>query len=366
MSERVTIPRYPGLYRKGQSFQFRVSVDGKRRWITVPGGDVGVQEAVRYRNRYLGRGKAVVQSRERFKEYADRWLETRRLKPRTKELYRHMIDKHLERLHHRRVSEITTEDIRHLIVELEGKGLSAASIRNALVPLTSMMSTLVSDGALESNPVSRLQRGERPTPRKATKRILTNEEAWKLIDSTSARWKAYVALGLLAGLRQSEALGLRWDDIDGTHLHVQRQMGRDGIEASLKGQEGDDKARRVEVSQALRKILVEHQLLTGKREGYVLQTAEGRPQAHRNARRAFDRACEKAGIEGLTYHQLRHNFASALIASGADVTFVSHQMGHSRPTITLDVYSHLFAAARSSGSAAKAIDDIFGRKVNEA
>lgn len=359
--DRVAVPRQPGLYRKGSSFQFRVQSDGVRRWITVPGGDVGVQEAVRYRNRYLGKGKQVSTSREPFKAYADRWLEGRRLKPRTKELYRLMLDKHLVTLHHRKLSDITPDDIRFLIAELERKGLSGATIRNALVPVASMFSTLVAEGSLETSPIAKLQRGERPTPRRATKMILSNEEAWKLIDGTSKRWKVYVALGLLAGLRQSEALGLKWEDIDGTHLHVQRQMGRDGVEASLKGTEGADRARRVEISQALRRILVEHQLLTGKREGYVLQTADGKPQAHRNARRAFDKGCERAKLEGLTYHQLRHNFASALIASGADVTFVSHQMGHSRPSITLDVYSHLFSAARSSGSAAAAIDAAFGK-----
>lgn len=55
MTTRTPVPRHPGLYRKGSSFQFRVTVNGKRHWITVP-GNPGVQEAVRYRNRYQGRG----------------------------------------------------------------------------------------------------------------------------------------------------------------------------------------------------------------------------------------------------------------------------------------------------------------------
>lgn len=359
MSERTTVARHPGLYRKGSSFQFRVTVDGKRRWVTVPGGDVGVNEAVRYRNRYLGKGKAAVQSREKLKDYADRWIEGRPLKPRTRDLYRLQIDKHLTVLHHRKLSEITPDDVRFLISELKDKGLSAASVRNALVPLQSMFTTLVSDGMLDTNPVAKLQRGERPTSRPATKTILSHEEAWRLIDATAPRWRLYTALGLLAGLRQSEALGLKWEDIDGTHLHIQRQLGRDRQEASLKGREDDNKTRKVEVSQALRKLLLEHQMLTGVREGWVFQTRDGSPQEHRNARRAFDKACEKTGL-ALTYHQLRHNFASALIFAGMDVVYVSSQLGHSRPSITLDVYGSLFRQAQHGGSAAKAIDAAFG------
>lgn len=300
-----------------------------------------------------------MQSRETFKSYADRWLETRPLKPRTKQLYEMHLAKNLKALHHRKLGEISTDDLRFVVSTMSARGLSASTIRGALVPVSAMFSTLVSDGLVEHNPVRRLERGELPAPRRTQKRILTADEAKKLIDSTPKRWKAYVALGLLAGLRQSEALGLRWEDVSDTHLRVERQLGRDRQVASLKGKEGDDKAREVELSQALRKLLLEHRLLTGNRDGFVFQTADGRPQEHRNARRAFDVACERAGLD-ITYHQLRHNFASALIASGADVTFVSHQLGHSRPSITLDVYSHLFSATRSSGSAARAIDMAFG------
>ena len=48
----------------------------------------------------------------------------------------------------------------------------------------------------------------------------------------------------------------------------------------------------------------------------------------------------------LTLHDLRHTFGSHLVPQGADVVTVSRQMGHARPSITLDVYSHEFAAVQ--------------------
>ena len=44
----------------------------------------------------------------------------------------------------------------------------------------------------------------------------------------------------------------------------------------------------------------------------------------------------------LSLHSLRHGFASLLIANGLNVVYVSRQLGHANPTITLKVYAHLF------------------------
>jgi len=53
---------------------------------------------------------------------------------------------------------------------------------------------------------------------------------------------------------------------------------------------------------------------------------------------------------------LRHTFASLLIASGLDFVFVSRQLGHAHPGITLQVYSHLFGARDHAASAREALD----------
>jgi len=55
------------------------------------------------------------------------------------------------------------------------------------------------------------------------------------------------------------------------------------------------------------------------------------------------RLCEQADVPRLTVHQLRHQCASLLFATGADVKQVQHHLGHSRASVTLDIYGHLLA-----------------------
>jgi len=56
--------------------------------------------------------------------------------------------------------------------------------------------------------------------------------------------------------------------------------------------------------------------------------------------RSFKRALRKAGIRGIRYHDLRHTYASQLLAQGEAVTYVSQQLGHANPQITFTRYAH--------------------------
>jgi integrase len=61
------------------------------------------------------------------------------------------------------------------------------------------------------------------------------------------------------------------------------------------------------------------------------------------------------------FHCLRHTHASALIAAGLDVVKVSKRLGHASPTITLNVYAHLFN--KNDDGAAQAIEAAIGGKL---
>lgn len=74
----------------------------------------------------------------------------------------------------------------------------------------------------------------------------------------------------------------------------------------------------------------------------MFTTRVGRPQhfAHLGPR-VLNPALKRAGIQPLRWHDLRHTFASLLIAGGSNITFVSRQLGHSSSQITLSVYANL-------------------------
>ena len=68
----------------------------------------------------------------------------------------------------------------------------------------------------------------------------------------------------------------------------------------------------------------------------------------------------RAGLDGVTFHVLRHTFASILIAQGHGPVFVSRQLGHANAAITLKVYAHLFDAERHADKARAKLEADYG------
>jgi integrase len=80
----------------------------------------------------------------------------------------------------------------------------------------------------------------------------------------------------------------------------------------------------------------------------VFFSRNGKPLKHRNAtRRGCELAAEKAGIEGVTFHSMRHAFASRMIDRGIRSTVLASLMGHESSTITERRYIHMFDRQRT-------------------
>lgn len=91
-------------------------------------------------------------------------------------------------------------------------------------------------------------------------------------------------------------------------------------------------------------------------EQLVFCTPQGRGLDYRDAGEAFRTAVKQSGITAtgrLSLHSLRHAFASLLIAKGLNVVFVSRQLGHANPTVTLGTYAHLFERADHAHTASQ-------------
>jgi len=76
--------------------------------------------------------------------------------------------------------------------------------------------------------------------------------------------------------------------------------------------------------------------------GWLFFTAAGDPLPPSTVHSWWKRTTAAAGVSGLHLHALRHFYASGLIAAGCDVVTVQRALGHSKPSTTLDTYSHLW------------------------
>jgi integrase len=271
----------------------------------------------------------------------------------------------LPSLGRRRLAEIDVDEIARLVRELEAKGLSAWTIRGALSPLSRVFAWAVRRGMVSTNPVAKLDRSERPRIERRELRILSGDEIAKLLTAaTSDRYRLMLAVSIFAGLRQGELLGLKWGDLDlevGV-LRVRRQLDRSGGFAPPKTKAA---VRDVDLAPSLAAVLAAYRLsldpALSTDAALAFSTAAGKPMAWRNVtRRALGLAVERAGIERLRWHDMRHAFASILISQGLDVVYVARQLGHGSPAITLSVYAGLFDRARHAERAKAAVEARLG------
>ena len=165
------------------------------------------------------------------------------------------------------------------------------------------------------------------------------------------------------GLRIGEALGLRWCDVnlDAGLLHVRQQLSRRRVPKQLKTPAAQ---REVVLAPALVNVLREHWLASPHKtpEEFVFTDSLGRGRDYRDVGEGFRHAVKAAALTGpgrLTLHSLRHTFTSLLIAKGLDVVFVSRQLGHASPAITLGVYAHLFEQVQHAATAREALEESY-------
>ena len=102
-------------------------------------------------------------------------------------------------------------------------------------------------------------------------------------------------------------------------------------------------------------MLAEHIRNVGVRpDGWLFVGSGGNPPHQDVVRGWWLRTLRAAGVSGIKLHDLRHFFASALIAAGCDVVTVQRALGHSSASTTLNTYSHLWPTAEDSTRSAAA------------
>lgn len=318
--------------------------------------------------------EAAVRPAVTVQEYATQWLDTHAgqvCKFSTGHIYATNLRRHVfPVLGSRPLPALSRTDCRTLIAACREKGLSPKSVENICRTLSSILTQAVEDDLLPANPALRLGRyyrnGDHP---KAEPRPLTRDEAALFLDTARQHAPREYPLFLCAlrtGMRLGELLGLQVGDIDfnGRFIEVRRNRVAGRITSPKSG-----KTRRVDMSQQLTKTLRGH-LVAQKAEalrkgwGYIPEwvfcNEEGGPLDGDNLRhRVFYKILVKAGLRRVRLHDLRHTFASLLIAQGESLAYVRDQLGHASIQLTVDTYGHLIPGANRQ--AVDRLDDATSR-----
>lgn len=345
--------RYAGVsYRLTAAGQRRYSISykdstGKRVWKTVEGNEKDALAALRDVKSRLHRGDRVVSSRLTVKELSDTYMRTQtgHLKPSTLFSYEDSLKFYvLPKLGHHRVTELTVNEVADFVAEMR-QTYAANTIKNALKPLSRMFAYAMRMGWVSQNPVKQLDKPERPSGATKRMRVLSTDEINALLKVKST-YRLFFTVAIFSGLRKGELLRLRWEDID--LLAGQIKV----------AQEGDGKTAAATREVAIPPFLVQL-LATASLEQGICESGLVFPFAKRNINRALDSALEKAKVEKVSVHELRHTFASVLIGLGMDVVYVSNQLGHANPAITLRIYSHLWEAQKRQEEAKTKMEEAF-------
>jgi integrase len=323
-------------------------------------------------------GEAVTPSRVTFAEVAEDFLEllqslvgSGERSERTLTLYRQHYSFYLEpRFGRLPIQKIGAEHVARMLADLRStasprtkKPLASWTIKGIYTLLGSVFNHALTRGLIVETPLKRLAKTERPRGRKTKQaRVLAHAEIVSLLEHALPAYRPILAAALFSGMRLSELLGLRWEDVDFDEglIRVRYQLSRAAKtkpprRLPLKTDAG---ARSIVLLPQLAELLRGHHVAElvkgcGQPSDYVFTTENGTPFYGRNvSTRGLDKAADRAGLNDedrarVSMHHLRHTFASHLILDlKLDVVTVSRQLGHARPSITSDVYAHLFDQAR--------------------
>lgn len=255
------------------------------------------------------------------------------------------------------IAKVKPSHVQAWVTAESKRGLAASTIRTRLNYVQMSFRAAVLDKMIPSSPAAGVKP---PRVRKAevTMRILTPEQIVDVL-AAAGDFRPFVEVCLFAGLRLGEAAGLQLGDVNflGRSIDVRRQVQGSTIDTAELVPPKYGSERTVFVPADLMTSLSAHvqQESLADPGAQLFLTPLGRLWQRNNAGEEWRRIRAEVGLPSdVTLHTLRHTFASNLIASGCDVVTVQRALGHSQPSITLNVYSHLWPSAEDKTRAATA------------
>jgi integrase len=356
------IRTYPiGEDAKGKPLRHRAlaryrDFDGVTRLVQAS-GRTATQASQNLRMQLQGRALAgrrgELTGMTRFSDAADLWLSKiddqvadGRRSPGTVETYRRQLKNHiLPAMGEVRLGEATTPLVDNVVRSIQKK-VSASTAKSCRSVISGVMGLAVRHGAVMANPVREVERIEAKPKREP--RALTMAERVELLKQLQEDEKSrrrdlpdLVFFMLATGVRIGEALAVVWSDVDFPAGAVRigstliRVRGEGLLRKGTKSRAGERTLPLPESAVAL----LRRRFMTGARmEQPVFPSVDGGFRDPANVRRELRDARGKETLAWITSHTFRKTAATILDEAALSARLVADQLGHSRPSMTQDVY----------------------------
>jgi len=334
--------------RENGSWRAQVSVDGERLSYSA-NTRAECNEWLRKTMDLVDKGMTFQSHNLTLKEYLVDWFTTKKntIKPKTAYDYGRLLTNYIyPPLGKIRLKELTTHRITRFYADMKRDGRGVRTIQIIHNILRSSLQDAVRGGIIGRNPcIGALIPKGKPKEMK----VLTADQVTRfLVAAESSRYKALYHLAITTGMRYGELIGLKWSDIDwdkGT-IKIQRQLQY----IPHRGYEFNDPktrsgTRTVLLGKTALAKLKEHYYEYAYRdrtgENLIFINGVGTKVYFKRFHKDFKRVLELAGLPDIRFHDLRHTAATLMISNGIPVVVVSKILGHSKPSVTMNIYAHV-------------------------
>ena len=315
-------------------------------------------------------------------QWLDRWLDeyaSARLRDSTMNGYRMYAEQYIKPiLGGKKITSITTTDIQRLYMKLKKEGrvrehpehghqLSGSTVCRIHTMLHRALKDAVTAHLIAKNPADGVtvpKRGSEP------KRVLTDRETDAFMAAIKADpvWHDFFYTELTTGLRRGEICGLQWKDFDaevGT-LQISRTLHQNPEGGFRTGETKTGKGKRkILLPQSTADILRERRKTARSVWVFPSPVKPKQPLMPTSAYHRLKALLKQAGLPNISFHALRHTFATHALASGVDAKTLSGILGHTNASFTLNTYTHVTTDMQRQASAivGNFMEDIFGKEL---
>ncbi len=357
------------IFKKANgTWRAQASIDGRRISHTA-GTRAECNDWLRKMLNQIDQGMTFEGRNLTLDAYFKEWIEIKKNALRTKTGYQYekLIDLYIRPvLGKMKLKDLNLHVVNKFYESLLNKGIGVSNIGYTHRVLHAALEDAVKNGVIGRNPahgtsVPRLKHKEM--------KILNEQQVGLfLVAASQSRYKTLYHLAVTTGMRFSELRGLSWSDIDwikGT-ITVNRQIqdipGMGSLTGAPKTFAGSRTILLGETSlNELRaqKRRIEEESKAGsnwKENNLIFPSTVGTPFSKTNLQKDFVKVLMSANLSRIRFHDLRHTAASLMLNHGVPALVVSKILGHSNPSVTLNIYAH--STLDMQGMAANIMDEI--------